>query len=214
MNLKYLLLDWDGCLADTLSVWMKAYKELYKKYSIETTTEEIIKKSWGNWEEGPKNLGVKNYKKYAKELVEQVGKELPTVELHSHVYETLEDLKKQRMKMAIVTSSKRQLVEPAVRYNKLDKLIDVIVTEEEVTKRKPDPEILFKALEKLGNRDVEQSIIVGDSAKDVLAGKAAGMETVLYFPKANEKFYDKRELLGTKPDHFIEDFSELKTLIS
>ena len=50
--------------------------------------------------------------------------------------------------------------------------------------------------------------MVGDTAHDILAGKAAGLETVLIFRSEEQK-----EALESKPDFIISNLKELASLI-
>lgn len=74
--------------------------------------------------------------------------------------------------------------------------------------RKPKPGLLLRAAQEHGI-DLERSVFVGDSWRDIQAGRAAGVKTVLVLSG-----HVKRELLasaeGTQPtpDHIAEDLSE------
>jgi len=69
---------------------------------------------------------------------------------------------------------------------------------------KPAPDVILKSMEALGARQGE-CLMVGDSAADMEAGRAAGIKTcaVLYG-------YGKRELLARhQPDFWIDDLRQL-----
>jgi phosphoglycolate phosphatase-like HAD superfamily hydrolase len=87
-------------------------------------------------------------------------------------------------------------------------LFDLVLTVEDVHRHKPDPEVLFKALELLG-ASAAQALLVGDSEKDLQAGNAAGVATALYLPAHNLRFYDEAQLRSWRPDYVIRDFREL-----
>ena len=58
-----------------------------------------------------------------------------------------------------------------------------------------------------------EAVMIGDNGKDVAAGKAAGMDTGLYFPKRYEEFYS-RDIQERRGATFVlENFSELKRFI-
>ena len=59
----------------------------------------------------------------------------------------------------------------------------------------------------------EQTIMVGDSTKDIEMGKNAGISTVLYFPDKNRRFYDPEWLESYRPDFKIRDFDELEDIL-
>ena len=82
----------------------------------------------------------------------------------------------------------------------------LILGPESLEKMKPDPEGLLKCVRETGR---SRGIMVGDSYTDILAGKAAGMETcgVLYGMGNREK------LLEAGADHYIEKLEKLLSLI-
>lgn len=207
-----ILLDWDGCMADTLSIWMESYKKLFAKRNIYPSEQEIVTKVFGNWN-GPVRLGVQDLDFYTKELLDEVAEGLKKVKLHRYVFETIRKLHELGSNLAVVTTSKRETVcSPIARFG-LTKYVKVIVTAEDVVRHKPDPEIVYKAMEKLGSQK-KSTIIVGDSEKDVLAGKSAGISTVIFFPEANKRFYKEGYLRSLGPDFFITDFRDVVEIVN
>lgn len=73
---------------------------------------------------------------------------------------------------------------------------------------KPDPFIVQKILTEQ-RWDKNQTMIVGDTASDILAGKRARVKTcgVTYGALS------RREIEELQPDHIIDRFSELLTLV-
>ncbi len=195
-------------MAKTLQVWMHAYTSLYTEAGLTVTEAMIIEKSWGNLARGPANFGIENPDEFWKKIIARVKEGVKTVSLYDGVKETLLVLKEQNARIAIVTSSERSLVEPALKYHGLDTLIDVLVTEEDVSKPKPDPEILFVALRKL-NADKVPVVVVGDTGKDILAGKNAGIDSILICHQENEQFYNFRTFIDLDPTRVIQKFSDI-----
>ena len=62
-----------------------------------------------------------------------------------------------------------------------------------------------------GSREKDQAVIIGDSDKDILAGKAASIDTVLVLHPENQVYYSFAELKKSKPDIIIKSFAELNT---
>lgn len=155
-----ILLDWDGCMADTLSIWIESYKKLFAKRNIYISEEEIVGKVFGNWD-GPARVGVADLEVFTKELLEDVAEGLKKVELHPHVFETIKKLHGAGKKLAIVTTSKRGTVYPSLEKLGLIKYVQTIISAEDVVKHKPDPEIVYKAMEELGSQK-KATIIIGD----------------------------------------------------
>lgn len=202
------LLDWDGCLANTLSVWSDAYLAVYENYGIKTTIEEVVEKSWGNWEKGPSNFGLKNPTKVIDEVISKANRGLKKVPFHEGVREVLEELHSKNRQLAIISSSPKDTLYAAISNLNAAPLFDGIISKEDVLKPKPDPEGIKIALGRFGVEE-DDAVMVGDSEKDILAGKSAGVSTVLFYPRINELFYQLSDLGKTKPDFVIRDFSEL-----
>jgi pyrophosphatase PpaX len=209
---KYILFDWDGCLAKTLDVWLNSYLLLYTSVGIQTSKQEIIEKSWGNLAQGPKNFGISNPDKFWKKIVNEVKKGVQKVKLYDEAKEILISLKKANKKIAIVTSSERKLIQPAIKYHNLESLIDILITEEDVSKPKPDPEIIDLTISKLkGNK--KESVIIGDTGKDIISGKNAGIKTILIYHKSNKKFYDFTKLKNLNADFEINHLLEIENIV-
>lgn len=47
---SYILLDWDGCIAQTLELWPTAQVESFRQYGIHVTFDEAIKSCRGTWQ--------------------------------------------------------------------------------------------------------------------------------------------------------------------
>jgi pyrophosphatase PpaX len=208
MQYETYLLDWDGCMAKTLHAWLSTYLTIYESRGVSVARKDILEKSWGNLENGPKNFGITDFEKCWQEIVAMVRSKVSTVELYGGVLETLVALKQHGGKLAIVTSSERSIIQPALTYHGIDLLIDALVTEEEVGMPKPHPEIIELALKKVGATK-ENAVIVGDTGKDIKAGQAAGIDTILVCHEENAEFYDFTAFTKLSPTQTITKFSDL-----
>lgn len=208
MEFETYLLDWDGCMAQTLQVWMNTYLSVYKQHGINVTQEEIVEKSWGNLALGPKNFGIIENEQCWSEIVKKVREGVAQVPLYRGVLETLLTLRQNNKKIAIVTSSERSIIMPALAFHGIDVLIDALVTEEDVSHPKPDPEIVLFALKKLEAKK-ETSMIIGDTGKDIQAGQAAGISTILMCHAENKPFYDFTKYIALRPNYIITTFADL-----
>lgn len=213
MSYQYILLDWDGCLAKTLDLWLNVYKEIVGKRGIKVENDlNFVKKSFGLWARGFANVGVKDPEKAYQEALKKVEKDYIKVDLYEGTIELLAELRRRMKKTALVTSSFRYLVLPALKNTKTENFFDVILTRDDVKKGKPNPEIISEALKKLGGLK-EEAVNVGDSYHDVQTGKNAGVPTIIFYPEENEKFYTLEELQSEKPDYLVRDFKELLDII-
>jgi phosphoglycolate phosphatase len=100
---------------------------------------------------------------------------------HAKVYpgvmECLNRLQQMNCPMAIVTNKPEQFVAPLLKQLKLDGYFQLIIGGDTLASKKPDPEPLLHAMGKLNGRPAT-TVMVGDSAADVEAAKAAGIACV------------------------------------
>lgn len=77
--------------------------------------------------------------------------------------------------------------------------------------RKPKPGLLHQAKKELGIQDVSGKYYVGDTERDIQAGKSANLKTVLLLSgKTSAREWEKWE---QKPDHVCKDLLEAADLI-
>lgn len=93
--------------------------------------------------------------------------------LHRGVRGVLEELRRRRMPMAVVSSRRREPLEWGLAACGLRPFFDVVVGLEDVAAPKPDPEGLLAATRRLGVPP-SHAVYVGDSEVDVEAGRRAG----------------------------------------
>ena len=198
-------------MANTLPIWFAGYKNTFAKYEIEVTNEIIAREVLGDWE-GPKRLGIVNEEEFFAELENEVMEQLNEAKLNPDVLQILTLIKQSGGKIGVVTASKKRWVKGALRNNDLRDLVDVFLGREDVEFVKPDPESLLKAINLMGAKK-EETVMVGDSQKDVLAAKRAGVDSCLYFPKKYSEFYNEKTQMSLGATYVIDDFSELKRFL-
>jgi pyrophosphatase PpaX len=176
--LKGIIFDFDGTLAETNTLILKAmsktFMELFGAYTDEQLMAcigpPLIVTGRKLYPEDPQHL-VDTYRKYQIELHDSM------VAVYPGVIEMLEKLHGMNLKLAIVTSKKRDMLLKGLRKLEMEKYFDVLVAEDDVTQHKPDPEPMNLALSGMGLRATE-CIMVGDNYHDILAAHAVGMKSV------------------------------------
>lgn len=84
-------------------------------------------------------------------------------------------LKRGGIKVGVATNSIRQTTEAMLDYAGILPLLDVVVTNQDVTMSKPDPEIYLLAMERLGSVP-DHTLVIEDNPNGVAAAKAAGCQ--------------------------------------
>jgi HAD superfamily hydrolase (TIGR01509 family) len=208
--INHIFFDWDGCLANTLQIWLETYTYTLGQYNIHLSNTEIGKLI-GDW-----NAALKYNIDDKETFIEQFNKKgdelLPKAELHNHPKEILDMLYKNDFKLALLTSALRESLEPLLNKFDVTKYFDLIITSNEVENHKPNPESINKAL-KYFKIEPNQAIMIGDSDKDIKAAKNAGVKSVLFFPPQHKVFYNKEDLVALSPNYIIEDLLDLTEII-
>lgn len=93
------------------------------------------------------------------------------------VASVLERLKAEGRRLGCVTNKLAVHTAPLLRMLALDRLFDIVLSGDSLARRKPDPLPLLYACQKLKTAP-QRAVMVGDSASDVQAARAAGMAVV------------------------------------
>lgn len=203
-------MDWDGTVADTISTWVQVFKELFSSRHISLTDKEIFENVYGT-EEGSSRYGISDYKVFNQLAFDRIEEVFETIPLFPHAASVIKNLSDCGVKIAVVTSTPRNLIFRALQYHKIDAYISLVLGREDVKELKPSPEGIIKASHLLGS-DVEQTIYIGDSNNDFLAGNTAGMKTLLFIP--NHKFTKvviNRDTV--KVDRVLDDWRQVPSIL-
>lgn len=210
MNIDTLLFDLDGTLINTNELIIASFLHTLDKYKPgEYTREHVIDFI------GPPLID--SFRKVDAERVDEMietyrafnhEKHDELVEEYEGVYETVERLRQQGYKLAIVTTKIRKTALMGLKLTGLDQFFDVVIGLDDVTKAKPDPEPLEKALAALGARK-ETAMMIGDSSYDVQAGKNLGVPTAIvgWSIKGEEK------IRSYQPDYILSNMRDLLAII-
>jgi beta-phosphoglucomutase len=116
--------------------------------------------------------------------------------------EWLERLHGAGWKQAIASSAPRLNVETMLRVLELDRLFDAVVSAEDVTRGKPEPDVFLAAAAKLAVPP-SRCVVVEDAAAGVEAGRRAGMRTIGVNARASlDADLYVRSLADLPPDAF------------
>jgi HAD superfamily hydrolase (TIGR01509 family) len=183
MSFSALLFDLDGTVADSLPVLFDVYRTFLAAYGIEGSREEFAQLNGPSLIEG---IGI---------LKAKYGIDLPSEELYARYCALFQDQYSALLKafpgtedflgfvhshaipMAMVTSSPRALAQAFLRAQGLDHYFAALISGDEVTRSKPDPQPYLLALAQL-NVCGEQALVIEDSTHGIHAGLAAGVPTV------------------------------------
>lgn len=208
----YILLDWDGNIAHTLDLWPDALDEVLQKRGFSLTRQQLIESTWGFVAYVTKqvNISPEEATKAMNEANKIVVSRSPHVELFPDAPEVLRELKESGKHLALITTSERRMVTPALEKYNIADLFETIITDDDIEKaeRKPNPKPLLMALERMGGTP-DKAIMVGDRDKDIVAGHNAGTDSVLFCSVEHQRHYSLEKLMEHKPTYFISEFRDL-----
>lgn len=208
---QYILLDWDGNLAKTLDVWLKACRVSLEKRGLKLTDEDIagsfghLRKTWEPW-------GIKDIDAAIEEVDAIAQRDLPNVELYPDALEVLEELHMAGKKIALITSSSHGNVQHLLQKYNIARFFHGIIASDDVEHHKPHAEPLEKALSVLGGTK-EDAIMIGDSDKDLGAANNAGIDSILFYPPEHKKFYNLDSLKELSPTYVVDDFRQVLDIV-
>jgi pyrophosphatase PpaX len=122
--------------------------------------------------------------------------------------ETVRWAREEGVRTGIVTSKGRGMTQRSLQHVGLWDAFDVIVTADDTTSHKPNPEPVWHALQAL-EIPVERALFVGDSTHDIRAGNSAGTFT----GAARWGPFPYEALLAAGPSHWLESFADLPPVV-
>jgi len=182
-----VIFDLDGTLVDSQPAALGATIEALSQFGVQVTADEVreafgggAQKLLGHFLE--RDLGADQASQSLEAAVQiRSGLQLELISetlLLPGVKELMASLKYSGYKLAVATMSSRAVVDSALEFHGLGPYFDLVLTMDDVTKSKPDPEILIKAVDRLGG-EVARALYVGDSSHDLEAALNLGMPFLL-----------------------------------
>ncbi len=218
---KAVIFDWDGTLADTKEAILSSFHTALMEIAGIDVSDEFIERRIGvgaSWtfREILESKGIEVDEETLNRLVAAkirvVIEEIPKVTLFPGARILLESLCGQA-KMGLASMNNRQVIDELLPSLKVQHFFDVVVTVDEVTKSKPDPEIFLVAAKRL-KEDPPNCVVVEDSIFGVKAAKAAKMACIA----VSQGAYTSTELAKENPDLIVNSLLEknaiLKLIIS
>jgi phosphoglycolate phosphatase len=183
---RYLIFDLDGTLVDSAPDLATALNGLLAEFGKPALAESAVRAMVGDGagvlvQRGLQASGLGDVDQpaalkrflalYRDCLIEQT-RAYPEVEA------TLEHLMAEGHKLGVCTNKPYDPTQRILKALKLDRFFGAVIGGDSLPKRKPDPEPLLAAIEKLGGAPAA-SVMIGDSANDVLCARAAGVTAIL-----------------------------------
>lgn len=183
-NPKMIIFDVDGLLLNTEFLWRKAWKDVAAKYGVPKFGEvfsKVVGISGSDVERVLNNelADVENRMELL-DIARNVGTEYleNDIELMPGVTELLDVLEDKNIRKAVATTTSRDATIKRLTKLGLINRFEYILCGDEVTKRKPNPEIYQKVL-KAVNCDPNQVMVLEDTGYGVQAAHDASIQVVM-----------------------------------
>ncbi|BCX88385.1 N-acetyl-D-muramate 6-phosphate phosphatase [Methylomarinovum tepidoasis] len=216
MTLQCILFDLDGTLLDTLPDLALAVNTVLAEEGRQPLAEAVIRMAVSDGAPGMVRLAFgedQDKEDFARRMARLREVYLDHLTDRTRLFpgmETvLEDIEGRGLKWGIVTNKRRYMTIPLLRELGLLARTDAVVCGDDTPLGKPNPQPLWLACREAGV-EATRCVYVGDAARDIEAGRRAGMITVAvgYGYLAPE---DKPERWGA--DHLIEHPGEIHSLL-
>ncbi|GAA0323207.1 HAD family hydrolase [Psychrobacter aestuarii] len=223
---KAVLFDLDGTLIDTAADFVRIINTMSQQNGWQVPPEAQIREQVSAGASAMVKLMLEHNQQLAltDEMLQTYREQFladyaADICVDSQLFATLDEalarLELNNIPWGIVTNKPRHLANALLEAMELDSRCAVLVCPEDVSRSKPDPEPMYMALEKLGiPRGAAASVLyAGDHVRDIEAGNAAGMTTILaaygYIPPE-----DQSSLKKWGADHIVETPEALSKLLA
>jgi beta-phosphoglucomutase-like phosphatase (HAD superfamily) len=177
MQIKLIILDFDGTLASTEDANMEAYVLALREANIELDTEEYKRRYFGmRCPEFLREIGVTNeedMERIRRRKIELYPTCFSSVYLNEPLWNFAQDFRAKGGKVWIVSTGQKENIESAMRYLGIKEDVDGILTSCDVVEPKPSPEAFLKAMDRAGVTPAE-TLIFEDSPVGLAAAEASG----------------------------------------
>ena len=183
--LASVIFDFDGIVIDSETPEYESHRRIYERYGVTLTVDEwcgVI----GTWSEGHDEKwftrlceravaapGRDAYFEERRRLFEEI---VPADPMRG-VRELLEALRDADVPAAIASSAPARWVAGALDRLGISSFFAAVVTGDQVTHRKPAPDVYVTAAHRIG-ADPRESVAIEDSSTGIAAARAAGMKVV------------------------------------
>ena len=179
---KAIIFDMDGTLVSSLPVIYHCENEISRKYLKTSLTLEDVISKFGppahtiirdmtrNLSDEVQSRAVADYYECYRTYISSRGLVFPGIA------ELLHKIKESGLRLALFTGVEKTMMEYTLNPSGLSEFFQVRITADDVQKSKPDPEGINLALRRI-EADAKESMYVGDSPADIVAGRRAGVLT-------------------------------------
>jgi HAD superfamily hydrolase (TIGR01509 family) len=209
-RIEAVVFDMDGVLVDTEHLWDEVREALTEEWGGRYTPEAqeammgMSSPEWSRYlhevvglREPPEVINAE----VVRRMLERYEMDLPVV---PGAVEAVRRLAAAGYRLAVASSSNRELIDAVLRRLELTELFQATVSSEEVARGKPAPDVYLETARRLGVEPARCAAIE-DSASGIRAAHSAGMRVIAY---PNRHYPPAADVLALA-DVVIESLSDL-----
>lgn len=224
MKKKYIIFDFDGTLVNTNNIIIASWQATYEHYlghrkpvsEVEATFGETLVHTIAEKIPGaPVNEVVDYYRAY-----QDAHRDEDLVYVFDGIRELVDELRAGGYRIGVATSRTTYSFWNYMKQFGMENDIDEVVTMDDVTRHKPDPESVNVCLAKLSGLTVDEltqevkreAIMIGDTKFDIGCANNAGVDSVLV---GWSHYVDEKDMAAHsfKPTYRIDRPEELLELL-
>jgi len=180
-----IFFDLDGTLVDTAPDLGYALNLQRERYGLQALPLSEIRPFASHGSKGLLSVGFNlnpeddrfaDMRQEYLDLYDQVFTRSPV--LFNGIEAVLGEIESRKMPWGIVTNKPRRFSEPLIQALQLHERVSCLVCGDDAPRAKPHPDTLLMACKMAGASPID-CVYVGDAERDVQAGRAAGMKTVI-----------------------------------
>lgn len=221
IDVHAVLLDLDGTLIDSMGIYFELVELVFSRLQLPAVSRnqvvEALKGGFFDWDAVlPEMHAVQKSRLISRawNIIDDVAPAMfdTQARLVAGTVPTLKDLAQKGIKIGVVTSTSAKYIEKKLALLEAAgcrQHLQAVITADDVKNRKPSPEPLLAASARL-HTPAELCVYVGDMRTDILAGHAAGMQTVAVLTGLD----DRDDLSAVGPNAVIASIADLPQLIA
>lgn len=221
LNKELIIFDMDGTLVDSAPSLAYAINHMLQELKKEPISQDRVREFIGKGSEilvkrallnrvDIENISIneQEFQNAHKILLDFYGKNLNAkTTLFENVKETLKALCV-NYKIALVTNKPHQFVSDILEHFKIDSYFDYILGAADNIAKKPAPDMLLITCKHF-NIEPKSTVMVGDSSNDILAAKAAGIDTI-----AVTYGYSNEDIIALEPTVIVDNLAQIPKVLN
>ena len=196
-KIRAVLFDLDGVLIESFVAWFHQFNDTLKYFGHKQVSKKTFRKHWGQSTKDDVRIfmperSVDEVRQYFADHYHEYSRYL---KVNPNAKDILGELKRMGLRLGCVTNSHRDIVQTILSDTRLKRFFQVVITADDIENPKPAPDMLLVAC-KLLKVSPAQTVFLGDTKTDLIAGKLAGCIVVGYRIKSKIQVKNIKDFLA------------------